>query len=167
MFYENREKKCKEMFRVFSCVIYTIIRKYVCIDYLGSEKSKLSYLSLGVYGKYKHLDKNYENVLGFGIPDILFNLLSCQVFLKNNESVIILKCPHMMFEYYFNKGLIILYCDENNLKRLPSQVKDIVGAEVTSNSDKVMICYTTIPFTSNTLKNLLVNSNYHLSYTNQ
>ena len=30
-----------------------------------------------------------------------------------------------------------------------------------------MLCYTTITSTSNTLKNLLVNSNYHSSYTNQ
>ena len=30
-----------------------------------------------------------------------------------------------------------------------------------------MLCYTTIPPTSNTLKKLLVNSNYHSSYTNQ
>ena len=30
-----------------------------------------------------------------------------------------------------------------------------------------MICYTTIPSTSNTLKNLLVNSNCHSSYTNK
>ena len=52
-------------------------------------------------------------------------------------------------------------------KRLPSQVKERVGAEVTVNSEKAMLCYTTIPSTSNTLKNLLVNSNYHSSYTNQ
>ena len=30
-----------------------------------------------------------------------------------------------------------------------------------------MICSTTIPSNSNTLKKLLVNSNYHSSYTNQ
>ena len=104
------------MLRVLSCVIYTIIRKYVCIDYLGSEKSKLSDLCLGVYRRYKHLDKNYDNVLGFGIPYLLLNLLSCQGFLKNNESIVILKFPHRMFEYYFNKGFIIFDCDENNLK---------------------------------------------------
>ena len=69
--------------------------------------------------------------------------------------------------YYFNKGFIIFDCDEDNLKRLPSLVNDRVGAEVTINSDKVMLCYTTIPSTSNTLNNLLVNSNYHSSYTNQ
>ena len=56
---------------------------------------------------------------------------------------------------------------KKKLKRLPSQVKDRFGAEVTVNSDKVMICFTTIPYNSNTLKNLLVHSNYHSSYTNQ
>ena len=39
MFYDNR-KNTKKFFRVLSCVIYTIIRNYDCIDYLGSEKSK-------------------------------------------------------------------------------------------------------------------------------
>ena len=79
------------MFRVLSCVIYTIIINYVCIDYLGSEKTKLSDLRLGVSGRYKHLDKNYDNVLGFGIPDLLLNSFSCQGSSKNNEYVVILK----------------------------------------------------------------------------
>ena len=69
---------------------------------------KLSDLRIGVSGRYKHPDKNYDNVLGFGIPDLLLNLLSCQVLSKNNESVVILECPHRMFEYYFNKGFIFL-----------------------------------------------------------
>ena len=56
---------------MLSCVIYTIIGKYVCIDYLGSEESKLSDLHLGGTGKYKHYDKDYDNVLGIFIPDIL------------------------------------------------------------------------------------------------
>ena len=86
------------MFIVLSCLIYTIISKYVCIDYLGYEKAKLCDLRLGVSGRYKHLDKNYDNVLGFGIPYLLLNLLSFHGFLKNNESVAILKCPHRMFE---------------------------------------------------------------------
>ena len=132
---------------MLSCVIYKIINKYVCIDYLGSEKSKLSYLRLGVYGRYTHLDKNYDNVLVFGILYILLNLLSCHRFSKNSESVVILKCPHRMSEYHFNKGFIIFDFDEVNLKILPYQVKDIVGAEVTVNSDLFILCYTTIPST--------------------
>ena len=36
MFYETR-KNTKKYFKVFSCVIYTIINNYVCIDYLVCE----------------------------------------------------------------------------------------------------------------------------------
>ena len=64
MLYENR-KNAKKMFRVLSCVIYTIISNYVCIYYFGSEISKLSDLRVGVAGRYKHLDKKNDNVLGF------------------------------------------------------------------------------------------------------
>ena len=85
--------------------------------------------------------------------------------MKNNDSVVILKCPNRMFEYYFNKGFIIFDCDENKLKSLPYEVKDIVGAEVTVSSDKVVIFYTTIPSTSNTLKKLLVNANFVIPLT--
>ena len=113
------------------------------------------------------LGKKYDNVLGFGIPDLLLNFLSCQGFLENNGYVVILKFPNRMFEYYFNKGFIIFDCDENKLKSLPSEVRDRVGEDATTNSDKVMICSTNIPSTSNTLKNFLVNSNSHSSYTNQ
>ena len=38
MFYDTRKKQSKQMFKVLSCVIYTITSNYVCIDYLGSEK---------------------------------------------------------------------------------------------------------------------------------
>ena len=102
------------MFRVLSCVIYTITGKYVCIDYLGPEKSKLSDLRLGGTGRYKHYDTDYDNVFEIGIPDLLLNLLSCLGFSKNNESVVIFKCTHRISEYYFNKGFVIFECYEEN-----------------------------------------------------
>ena len=103
------------MFRVLSCVIYTIITNYVCIDYLGYGRNKLNDLCLGPGGSYKHFNKKYDSVLGFGIPDLLINLLSCHGFLKNNYSVVILKFPNRTFEYYFNKGFIIFHCNKNIL----------------------------------------------------
>ena len=45
-----------------------------------------------------------------------------------------------------------------------SEVKGKVDSEVAVNTDLVMLCFTTIPSTSNILKNLLINSNYHPSY---
>ena len=68
---------------MLSCVIYTIIDIYVCIDYLGSEKSKLSDLKIGCTGSSKHNGMDYNNLLGIGISDLLLNLLSCHGFLKN------------------------------------------------------------------------------------
>ena len=56
MFFENR-KEYNSFFRVLSCVIYKIMRNYVCIDCLGFEQSKLSDIRLGVAGSYKHLRK--------------------------------------------------------------------------------------------------------------
>ena len=100
---------------------------------------------------------DYNNVLGIAILYLLLNLLSCYVFLKNNDSVVILKCPNRMSEHYFNKGLVIFECDEDHFKKLLSEVKDRFGAELTLNTDLVMICFTTIPSTSNTLKNLVIN----------
>ena len=102
------EKIIRKLFRVLSCVIYTII------FYLGPEKSKLSDLKIGCTGSNKHNGMDYNNVLVIVIPDLLLNLLSCHGFLKNNDSVVILKCPNRMSEYYFNKGLVIFECDEDN-----------------------------------------------------
>ena len=91
-------KECKESFWVLSCVIYKILSYYICIDYSGYEKIKLSYLHICVAGSYKNLEGKYDNVMGFRIPDLLLNLLSCQGFLKNNKCVFILKFPNRMFE---------------------------------------------------------------------
>ena len=90
---------------MLSCLIYTIIDKYVCIDYLGYEKSRLSDLKIGCTGSSKHIGMNYNNVLGIGIPDILLNFLSCHGFLKNNDYFVILKCTNRMSEYYFKKRI--------------------------------------------------------------
>ena len=51
---------------------------------------------------------DYDNLFGIGIPDILLNILLCHGSLNNNESIVILKYPNKMSEYYFNKGFIQL-----------------------------------------------------------
>ena len=86
------------MFKVLSCVIYTIINKYVCIDYLGTDKKTKSDLKIGCTLSSKHDGMDYNNLFGIGIPDILLNMLSCNGFLKNDDSIVILKCPNRMSE---------------------------------------------------------------------
>ena len=53
------------------------------------------------------------------------------------------------------------------IEKLPLMVKDRVGAEVKVHIDLVMLCYATITSTSNTLKNLVIHSNYHESYSTE
>ena len=72
-----------------------------------------------------------------------------------------------MSEYYFNKGFIQLTFDKYHLNKLPKLVQQRVGAEPKVNSDLVLLCKTTIIFTSNTLKNLFISSVYHESYSTE
>ena len=67
-------------------------------------KNILSELKLGLTLKTKHEDMDYDNLFGIGIPHIFMNMLSCQGFIKNNDSIVIMKCPNRMSQYYFNKG---------------------------------------------------------------
>ena len=124
---------------------------------------KLSELTVGNGGVFKHGNK-YDNILGIGIPDLLMNLMYYRGFLKNINSVVILKCPKRILEYYFSKLFTLFECNTNNLAKLSNEVKEIINAEDIDNSDKVMTCTSTIPSTSNTLKNLAVNKNFHSSF---
>ena len=73
--------------------------------------------------KTRHGNKEYDNLFGIGIPDIFMNMLSCQGFLNNNDSIVILKCPNSISQYYFNKVFIQLTCDEDHLKKFQSRSK--------------------------------------------
>ena len=96
IFYESGKTNPRKIFRVLSCVIYNIIDKCVCINYLGNDKFKISHLKIACTGSSKHDGMDYNNLFGIGIPYILLNMLSCHGFLKNNDSVVILKCPNRM-----------------------------------------------------------------------
>ena len=80
VFYELGNINPGKFFKVLSCVIYTIIDRYVCIDYLGTEKNKISELRLGCTLSSKHDGMDYDKLFGIGIPDILLNMLSCHGF---------------------------------------------------------------------------------------
>ena len=113
---------------------------------------------------YKHGGKGFNIILGIEIPDLFIKLMSCNVFFKNINYFVILKCPKRMLEYYFSKGFAILGCNVNNLSKLPNEVKQRIHAEETDNSDYGMTCIRPITSTSNTLKKLSLNKSLHSSY---
>ena len=149
MFYDTRAENIAH--RVLSCVIYTIIKNYVCIDYLASQSKNLSEIPVGSGGGSKHGDKIFDKILGIGIPDLLMKLTSCNGFLRKINSVVILKCSKRTLKYYFSKLFNILECNINNLAKPPNEVKQRIHAEETDNSEKVMTCINTITSISNTL----------------
>ena len=59
----------------------------------------------------KYLAKDFYRWLRFGIPDLLNNLLSCNGFTNKIESIVKLKYPKRMLEYYFSLGYGILECN--------------------------------------------------------
>ena len=83
----------------------------------------------------RHGENGFNRILGIGITDLLMELLSYHDFLKNINYVVILKCTKRMLGYYFSKGFTILECNNNNLAKVPNEVKEIIHAEETDNSD--------------------------------
>ena len=97
-------------------MLYTQLLTNTCVLTIYVQKKKISELKLGNSLKTKHEDQEYDNLFGIGIPDIFMNMLSCQGFISNNYSIVILKCPNRMSQYYFNKRFTQLKCDEDHLK---------------------------------------------------
>ena len=64
----------------------------------------------------------------------------------------------------FQKDLLFLVAILIIWQNFQNEVKDRIHAEDTDNSNKVMICNTTIPSTSNTLNKLAVNKSFWSSY---
>ena len=67
-------------------------------------------------------------------------------------------------EYYLSKELGILECNNNNLAKILNEVKQIIHAKETDNSDYVMTCINKITSTSNTLKKFSLHKSLHSSY---
>ena len=89
----------------------------MCIGYLCTLNKILSELKIENTLLNKHDDQDYNNLFGIGIPDILMNMVSCHGFINNSDSIVILKCPNRMSQYYFNKGFTEFKCDEEHLKK--------------------------------------------------
>ena len=88
MFYESTGTKTKILVMVFSCVLYSIIYNYVCIDYLYCK-----YKNLTIITSNRISEQTIFNILlGIVIAEVLLNLVSCHGFKEKPNSTIILNC---------------------------------------------------------------------------
>ena len=137
------------MYRVLSCVLYSVIDNYVCIDYLCC-----NYKTLRVISSDKIFEEaSYNKLLGIDISEVLMNLISCHVFTKKPNSTVILVCHSRLVNYYLLKGFVI---NEHNYKQLiifTNDVKLIIHAINKQKTDHVMACHTTISSVKNHKQN--------------
>ena len=64
MFCETRIMNKMKVFRVLSCVVYSVIDNFDCIDYLVCQYKDLSI----IYSDKIFEDMSYNEFLGIGIP---------------------------------------------------------------------------------------------------
>ena len=96
MFYENITDNPTKLFRVFICVLYSVIENYVIIDFLCCQNKKLSIIC----SDKTFADMSYNEFIGIGIPEVLMHLISYHIFTKKTNSTIILLCHNQLVEYY-------------------------------------------------------------------
>ena len=92
MIYENNGHIEKTVYMVLSCVVYTIIDIYVCIDYLSCKSKIISPFS----SKPKIEQTSFNILLVIGIPELLLNLVSYHRFMKKQNSTVILNCRYRL-----------------------------------------------------------------------
>ena len=124
MFYESKSKNPIKVYRVFSCVPYSLIKKYVCIEYLCFQSKKLSSIS---YDRiFEHT--SYNILLGIGIPEVLMNLVSFHGFMEKPNKTFILNFQCCLVNNHLAKWFIIIENNSKQLSSLPNDVKLTIHA---------------------------------------
>ena len=107
MIYENNGGNSKKMYRVLSCVVYSLIYNYVCIEYLTCQLKTSSSIS----SKPTFEQTSFNILLGIGIPELLLDLVSCHGFMKKPNSTVMLNCRCCLVKKSLAKVLYIIYKD--------------------------------------------------------
>ena len=73
------------MFKVLGALIYCIIDKQICLDYIILQK----YTNISSFNECSE-NESYNNIYGIGSTMLLMNIGSCNVFEKDNTPTVIL-----------------------------------------------------------------------------
>ena len=139
-------------------IVYCIINNYVCDDYLCCLKTKLYVENKG----FKN--KKYNDISGIGIPELLINIISCNVFVNDTKSDVILSCHRKLVDYYISKGFVILEKNSIALSIVIICGKKIINVEHLYTNYSVMACYREISSEANTLKTITICSYFYIDF---
>ena len=145
---------------MLSCVIYSLINHYVCIDYLCC----LSKTSIIIYSDIIFEQTIYNILLDIVITEVLMNLVSCHGFIEKPNATVILNWWYPLVNNYLAKGLFIIENNSKQLSSLPNDVKLIIHGIDHIETDFVMSKNTAISSVENTINKLHIQSNFYFVY---
>ena len=160
MFYESKGKNPIILYRLLSCILYSFIDNYVCIDYLCCKSKTLS----RIYSDRIFEQTSYNILIGIGIPEVLLNLVSCHGFAEKPNSTVILNFQYLLVNNYLEKGFFTIVNNSKKLSSIMNDVKLRIHA-----IDKLETCFvmaknTAFSLVSNTIKKLYIQSDLHFIY---
>ena len=145
---------------MLSCIVYSLIYNYVCIDYLSYQSKTFSSL----LSKPKFEDISFNILLGIGITELLLDLVSFYGFMKKPNSTVILNLRSLLINNYLAKGFYIFENESKHLIVLPNDVKLRINLINQMDTDFIMAKNKAIYAVANTIKKLHIQKNMHLIY---
>ena len=103
MFYESRVTNPTKVFRVLSCVIYSIIDNYIYIDYICCQYKKL----IVMCSDKIFASTSYNKLLGIVITEVLMNLIPCHGFMKKKHQLPYYYAILGWWNTIYKKGLLL------------------------------------------------------------
>ena len=150
-------KNPMKLYRVLICVLYSLIKNCVWIDYICCQSKTLSSIS-----SYRILEQTGYNIwLGIDIPEVLLSLVYFHGFMEKPNSTVILNCQSRLVNNYLEKGIIIIEKNSKQLISLLNDVKLIINEIDKLEIYLVMAKNIEISSVANTIKKLHIQSDLH------
>ena len=70
------------------------MENYLCVDYLCLQKAQIPLERNGF------VNTTFNNISGIGITELLMKIMSCNWFMKDNETTIISSCSRILVFHY-------------------------------------------------------------------
>ena len=68
-------------------------------------------------------NKNNNELLGIGIPEVLMYIILCHGFAKITNSTVILVCRSSLVNYYLSKWFVIIEHNSKHSSSVPNEMK--------------------------------------------
>ena len=97
-------------------------------------------------------ETSYDELSVIGIPEVLLKIVSCLVYVQENNHTVILTCRSKLVSYYLSKGFLILEKYSPEMNNVTIRVKQCICAVDIHKNSSLITCNREIPSVGSTLK---------------